>query len=377
MGKMKAAVMGGGNGSHTIAADLALKGVQVSLFEMPVFADRMQRVFETHEIEMSGVAGSGKARLARVTSDIEAAVDDVAVIFIPLPGFAVSPYAKLLAPHLRESQIVVLMPGTLSALEFRHTLNTCGHRREVVIAETGGLPFATRLVAPGKVCIFHIRSVCGLAAFPGNRGAEAHELLKGLYPLQPKRTVVETGLGHLTPLLHPAGCLLNAGCIERAHGEFYMYEEGMTPSVVRVIEEVDRERLTTGRRLGVDLPTAVDMMVESGYGPRGTLWESLNGSAGLTPIKGPDSLKNRYVTEDVPFGLVAWSSLARSVGVETPAMDALISLGSAVMGTDCRAAGRNLRRMGLEGLGAEEIMTYLETGLRQPEDPAAGSPLAP
>jgi len=39
-------------------------------------------------------------------------------------------------------------------------------------------------------------------------------------------------------------------------------------------------------------------MVESAYGPRGTLWESLNGSAGLTPVKGPPSLENRYVTED-------------------------------------------------------------------------------
>ncbi len=53
-----------------------------------------------------------------------------------------------------------------------------------------------------------------------------------------KGTVVETGLGHLTPVLHPAGSLLNAGRIERSHGEFYMYEEGMTASVVKVIEDI-------------------------------------------------------------------------------------------------------------------------------------------
>jgi hypothetical protein len=47
------------------------------------------------------------------------------------------------------------------------------------------------------------------------------------------------------------------------------------------------------------------MMVESGYGPRGTLWKSVNGSGGLTPGKGTDSLSSRYLTEDVPFGLVA------------------------------------------------------------------------
>lgn len=80
--------------------------------------------------------------------------------------------------------------------------------------------------------------------------------------------------------------------------------------MVKVIEGVDRERLQIGEKLGSCLPTGVDMMVESGYGPRGTLWESLNGSAGLTPVKGPESLENRYVTEDIPYGLVAWASLA-------------------------------------------------------------------
>jgi len=362
MDSMKVAVMGGGNGSHTIAADLTLKGLTVNLFELEQFADRMQKVFETREIEMSGVAGSGRARLNLVTSDIAAAVKDVEVIFIPLPGFAVRTYGQLLAPHLTEDQMVVLMPGTLSALEFRETLRANGNDRDVTIAETGGLPFATRLIAPGKVKTFHIRSDMALAAIPGQKGARVFDKIKELYSFSPKPTVVETGLGHLTPLLHPAGCLLNAGRIERSHGEFYMYEEGMTPAVVRVIEQIDLERLAIGKALGIRLPTGVDMMVESGYGPRGTLWESLNGSAGLTPVKGPDSLENRYVTEDVPYGLVAWASLGDAVGVDTPVMDALISLGSVIIGKDCWKEGRNLDRMGLNGLDLQQIKTYLTDG---------------
>jgi len=174
--------------------------------------------------------------------------------------------------------------------------------------------------------------------------------------------VIETGLGHLTPLLHPAGCLLNAGRIERSHGEFYMYEEGMTPSVVRVIESLDQERIQIGKCLGIDLPTGVDMMVESGYGPRGTLWESLNGSAGLTPVKGPPSLENRYVTEDIPYGLVAWASLANVTGVDTPIMDSLIKIGSAIMGKNCWKEGRNLEKMGLAGLNLKQIQVFLKDG---------------
>jgi opine dehydrogenase len=364
MNSMKVAVLGGGNGAHTIAADLTLKGLSVNMFEMEQFASSMQKVFETGEIEMTGVAGRGKAKLNLVTTDLAAAIRDVEVIFIPLPGFAISNYAKLLAPHLTENQMVVIMPGTLAALEFRQTLRASGNLKDIIVAEVGGLPFATRLIAPGKVQTFHIRAVCALAAIPGNKGPVVYEKIKGLYPFALKKTVIETGLGHLTPLLHPAGCLLNAGRIERSHGEFYMYEEGMTPSVVRVIEALDQERLQIGKRLEIDLPTGVDMMVESAYGPRGTLWESLNGSAGLTPVKGPPSLENRYVTEDIPYGLVAWASIGDAVGVETPVMDALIALGAVIMGKDCWKEGRNLASMGLENLDLKQIKTYLESGRR-------------
>jgi opine dehydrogenase len=141
-----------------------------------------------------------------------------------------------------------------------------------------------------------------------------------------------------------------------------MYEEGMTPSVVRVIEALDQERIQIGKHLGIDLPTGVDMMVESAYGPRGTLWESLNGSAGLTPVKGPPSLDNRYVTEDIPYGLVAWASLGDAVGVDTPLMDSLIELGNAIMGKNCWREGRNLKKMGLAGLDLNQIKVFLESG---------------
>jgi len=359
---MKVAVMGGGNGAHTIAADLTLKGLSVNMFEMEQFASSMQKVFETREIEMTGVAGNGIAKLNLVTSDIAEAVAGVEIIFIPLPGFTVSVYARLLAPHLTEGQVVVIMPGTLAALEFRQTLRSSGNPKEIIVAETGGLPFATRLIAPGKVRTFHIRSVCALAAVPGRKGPSVYEKIRDLYPFALKKTVIETGLGHLTPLLHPAGCLLNAGRIERSHGEFYMYEEGMTPSVVRVIESLDQERIQIGKCLGIDLPTGVDMMVESGYGPRGTLWESLNGSAGLTPVKGPPSLENRYVTEDIPYGLVAWASLANVTGVDTPIMDSLIKIGSAIMGKNCWKEGRNLEKMGLAGLNLKQIQVFLKDG---------------
>lgn len=362
MSSMKVAVMGGGNASHTIAADLTLKGLTVNMFEMEKFAHAMRTVFETREIEMSGVAGTGKARLNLVTSDIREAIADVEIIFIPLPGFAVTPYAKIMAPYLEEDQIVLIIPGTLGALEFRWMLWSSGCQKNVIVGETGGMPFAARVIAPGQVKTFHVRAIVALATIPGNKGNLVYDKVKGLYPFALRKTVIEPAFGHLTPLLHPLGSLLNAGRIERSHGEFYIYEEGMTPSVVKVIEEMDRERLEIGEKLGIQFPTGVEMMVESKYGPQGTLWESLNGSAGLTPVKGPTSLESRYITEDIPYSLVAWASIGHLAGVNTPIMDAVINIGGAIMGINCWEEGRNLKKMGLEGLTLEQTLTYLEDG---------------
>jgi hypothetical protein len=41
-------------------------------------------------------------------------------------------------------------------VEFRETLRACGKRDAVIIAETGGLPFAICLIEPGREKTFHV-----------------------------------------------------------------------------------------------------------------------------------------------------------------------------------------------------------------------------
>jgi len=46
----KIAILGGGNGAHTMAAEFTLKGHTVNLYEMPQFKNNMKKVFETKTI---------------------------------------------------------------------------------------------------------------------------------------------------------------------------------------------------------------------------------------------------------------------------------------------------------------------------------------
>jgi hypothetical protein len=115
-------------------------------------------------------------------TDLAAAIQDVEVIFIPLPGFTIANYARLLSPHLTQKQMIVIMAGTLATLEFKQTLRSEGNSKDIIVADVGGLLFATRLIAPGKVQTFHVRAVCALAAVPGLKGPLVYEKIKDLYP---------------------------------------------------------------------------------------------------------------------------------------------------------------------------------------------------
>lgn len=119
-----------------------------------------------------------------------------------------------------------------------------------------------------------------------------------------------------------------------------------------------------GQRLGLRLAKQADALHAVGYGPKGDLWETLKGSKGLTPIKGPTSLANRYVTEDIPIGLVCWSQLGELLGVSTPLMRATVEIGIAISGVNYWATGRTIARCGIAGMNASALCEYARTGDR-------------
>ena len=151
----------------------------------------------------------------------------------------------------------------------------------------------------------------------------------------------------MNPVMHPAGVLMNAGRIEKSRGDFYFYDEGVTPAVCRVIEQVDAERLAIGAALGYELMPVAEGFHAAGFGPQGDLWSVINGSRMLTALRAPGSLETRWLSEDVPYGIATWAALGDDLGIETPVMDALVALASVVLGFDAFAARRSFTPMQL------------------------------
>ena len=82
----------------------------------------------------------------------------------------------------------------------------------------------------------------------------------------------------------------------------------------------------------------------------------------LTALRAPGALETRWLSEDVPYGLGIWSTLAKQLGVATPVIDSVIQIGLAVLHESPRAIRRTPQILGLKGLGPEEMLAYVRTG---------------
>jgi opine dehydrogenase len=79
-------------------------------------------------------------------------------------------------------------------------------------------------------------------------------------------------------------------------------------------------------------------------------------------MKGPENLKDRFVTEDVPFGMVLLSTLGDLIGVATPTHDAVIQLASVINRTNYSKTGRGVKDLGLSKLDKKGLKKFLLEG---------------
>ena len=355
-------ILGGGNTAFAAAANLTLKGFGVTLCELPEFEEMLDPVRDSGVIHLIGVEETGAARVHSLTTDIEAALNASDLVLVIVPAYAHKPFALACAPYLRPEHTVVLMPGTLGTLEWA-TLLRERDVTGVTLAEVDTAPYVCRKTAPDTATIWGTVTGLGLGVLPATETERVRGRLSPFFPgIQAYPTVMACGLSAMNPVVHPAGVLMNAGRIEYSHGEFYFYEEGVSPSVAKTIMAVDAERRAIAKALGYDLVTADEAFYRAGFGPKGDLWAAINGSRMLTQLKAPGALESRWLTEDIPYGLSAWHDVGAQYGVDAPLMRGLVDIASVVMGFDGWTTGRSVRELGIAGMGLEDLNAFLEVG---------------
>jgi opine dehydrogenase len=359
----KVAVLGGGNGSHTMAADLALKGLEVRLCEAPEFKDAFNTTLQRQEISLVEAGGGERtAKLALATTDFGKALKGADYIMMPIPATGHERFFKAIMPYLEDGQTIVTWPGNYASLYFARMLKEEGLKKDITLAEGHTLPWGCRGEG-GKIKIFVDAWRLLRATLPSKDTARVVKELKDYYPVVAASNVLETSLNNLNPIVHPVGTILNAGAIDTRGEGFHLYRDGTTKSIATAIKAIFEEVSRVGEAAGVK-------MLEY---PEKTFWlkstimshyfkapKDMEGT--VAGISGPASMKSRYITEDIPYGLVPAAGLAYSYGVDIPIIDATICLASTINGADYYQSGRSLGELGIAGLGRDELDKILKQG---------------
>lgn len=348
--KPKHAVLGAGNGGYALSSDLALSGFEVHLFELEQFRENIISIEKRGGIMREGIR-PGFARLRKVTTDIKEAVKGVDVINITIPAYAHNTFIETLAPNLEDGQIVVIWPCNWGPIKLRRYMKEKGIEKKVVIAGGVTMPYACRRMR--KPAYIFVRTSRGIpvAAMPAEDTIKAIDAMKQYpFPVIPGKNVIEISINYGNPLSHIPMMLLNAASIERTKGEYSIFYtvDGVLSSQELLEKALLTERIAICKALRVR-----DYKVEplpAGSNPEPAVPSNLKSYWHMTK-----TLNYRYLTEDIPYGLVTWSSLGDLLGVSTPVMKACITLSSILLNTNFWKKGLTVEKLGFCGLSAEEI----------------------
>ncbi|TFG19694.1 MAG: NADP transhydrogenase subunit alpha [Promethearchaeota archaeon] len=342
----KVAIIGAGNGGRATAVYLKNRGFTVNLLFRTF--ERIKTIYFTKQIRSEGRL-KGIYDIDLITPEYAQLLEeDIGVIIYVLPANVHADTTRKIISYLQNNQILLLTPGrTWGAVEVYNIIRKLRPDLRIYVGETQTLPFTSRSIGDSGVDIIEIKTQCQYCFYPEKYN---HRVTGPMFKLFPRLVDVDdiriTSLNNIGAILHPAGLILNTGTISRKQPLLF-YTEGMSKEVVKIVEAVDKERCAIMRKLGMK-PVTFLQWASNVYGVREKdFYTTFQRIRGYQTIPAPKQMDVRYLSEDVPTGLVPLSSIGKHLGVPTPATDALINLACVIMETDFRSIGRTNDNVGL------------------------------
>jgi opine dehydrogenase len=286
------------------------------------------------------------------------------VIMITAPAFGHDFFVDRCLPHLSDGQILVFNTGYYACLRFRDKLRAAG-KENAILAETMILPYTCRVIEPGHVYIDGKKKELSVAALPASKTPQVLERLRSAFPeFKPATNVLETSINNLNLMGHVPVTLLNRARVETVSPFILPVKEGMTPSVGRLMEIADRERIAIGEALGVKVLSIQDMLRMWGYCTEGeTVYELFQSSVQFNTFQYEYfNGSHQYLKEDLPYGLVPTASLADLIGVSAPTIKALVEIFAAIDDIDYWQEGITIEKLGLTNITSQKLIDLVTSG---------------
>lgn len=351
---MKVAILGAGNAGCAVAADLTLKGHQVTLIKTShhMHADNFDYLIDNSgKMTLHEFGVKRTANIYEVTRNISK-ISDSEIVIIYVQTTYHEDLIRRIAPYVIDNQIILINPGYLSTA---YILKYCGNK-DIIIAEAQSSFIDGRISSPGnfQVGFRNVRNPIGI--YPSSRRDEAIEKLDKLDErLVYLDSIIEASLHNPNLIVHTVGSVMSIPRIEKAAEDFCMYHEAYTRkniSTWKILDALDAEKMNVLEHLGYERIPYVDMCKY-----RNSLDYEIDGKEVFleyaemdTRAKGPSKVDSRYISEDVPQGLVMLESIASYLGLETPIATSMIEIASAALGRDLRKEGRTIEKLGAHNI---------------------------
>ncbi|XP_046357036.2 opine dehydrogenase-like [Haliotis rufescens] len=355
----KIVICGGGNGAHVLASILSSReNTETNVLtlyqdEAEIWNKAMENGMLYCLLPNESEIRSRPNKISKNPADV---VPGANIILITVPAFSHEEYLRAIEPYIRYRTIIVGFPG-LPGFEFqaRHILKAKSQFVSVLSATT--FPWACRIVEYGRnVKIIGVKNYVDVAVIQdSSKGAfNPLELLQSVLGSPPVFNKTNHFLEHslMFAVVHPG---LMYGRWKYWDGiplsEKPLFYQGTDDFQAKCVTDLDDEvqgiAKEISKRTGVDFRGCLPMhtwLVKS-YGsaisnPCSLKTALVTNKAyegmvhPMKEVKGgyvPD-FKHRYLSEDVPFGLVVVKGLAKIVGLKTPVIDELIRWGQQKLG---------------------------------------------
>jgi hypothetical protein len=367
MRELRVLICGTGSGAHVLGAVISAKrGVDVRVLSLNVVrANEWRDLVAATPLTVTSSNDDVHIEVRRlgITSDPSTA-RDCDLVLICVPAFAHEQYLAALAPHLPDGCVVVGLPGQ-NGFEF-DLRSTLGERmRSIVALNFDSLPWVCRTnefarsatilgcknVLAGAVC-------CGDAAHSriGDVVALMQDLIGDLPRLSVKGHPLGITLRAPNAYAHPP---MMFGRWKSWQGEAIddapLFYEGVDQATVDLLEEVSDEVLAIGsgitrRHPGVDLSQVIPLLdwdiscYDDVIGDKTNMLTELHTNGAYAGMRHPmipigsggyaPDFSHRFLSEDVPFGLVVIRGIAELAGVATPQIDRVLCWSQHMMGRE-------------------------------------------
>lgn len=359
---MNITIVGSGNSGCAHAFCLSKAGHKVSLLKTShaMHDENFETLKRQHGIYGVDNTQNGVrefAPLECITRNPEEAFRDTEIVFVLTQSLQHEIVAKYIYPYIQKIKAICIVPGNMGSVFFRRLLPP-----KVTVAEGESTVIDARISEPGTVNIL-FRNVRNLIACnpasDNERGLQIfHSLFDTYYGC--RTNIVESAMHNPNLVVHTIGTIMSASRIEYSGGEFWLYREGFSPSIWNMIKDLDKEKNSVIEAYGgvaCDYIECCKFRNEKDLGKdaKAVFDEySLNGSP-----KGPSSIQNRYIIEDVPNGLCLLESLARQKGISTPIATSLINIASSLLNRDLRTDSRTISSLSLSDSELKQICSKL------------------